>query len=358
MTTFDLTATEPAVRDRVRATTIAAWIGGWTAVVVAMAGIVSTQKDIPFDQALRSAAVSYYTLAALSLVIWFVSRRIAAARWSVAARIVAHVALGIVLIAIWQGIHALYMRGVVGPFVWAKVYRGTWMFQLMDDCVIYGGLVAGTLAVQAAQRAREHERWQHELQLAARDAELRALAAQLEPHFLLNTLNSVIALIDERPADARVMLERLSQLLRAAFDEIEEAEVPLGREIDLLGAYLGIEQVRFGDRLRVTIDVPDALRRVPVPPFLLQPVVENAVKHAVAPRTGPAFIAITARETSGRVRIDVADSGGGFEYEPAARRPGHGLQLVERRLKAHDPSGEIGVDRTALGFAVFVTVPA
>jgi LytS/YehU family sensor histidine kinase len=154
------------------------------------------------------------------------------------------------------------------------------------------------------------------------------------------------------------MLERLSQLLRAAFDEIEEAEVPLGREIDLLGAYLGIEQVRFGDRLRVTIDVPDALRRVPVPPFLLQPVVENAVKHAVAPRTGPAFIAITARETSGRVRIDVADSGGGFDYEPAAPRAGHGLQLVERRLKAHAPSGEIGVDRTALGFAVFVTLPA
>jgi len=358
MTTFDLTATDPPPREHARATTIAAWIGGWTAVVVAMAGIVSTQKEVPFGQALRSEAVNYYTLAALSLVIWSASRRIAAARGSIAGRIVAHVALGIVSIAVWQGIYALYMRSVIGPFVWAKVYRGTWMFQLMDDCVIYAGLVAGTLAVQVAQRARAHERSQHELELAARDAELRALAAQLEPHFLLNTLNSVIALIDERPADARIMLEQLSRLLRAAFDEMEEAEVPLGREIDLLSAYLGIEQVRFGDRLRVTIDVPDALRRVPVPPFLLQPVVENAVKHAVAPRTGPAFITITARERSGRVRIDVADSGGGFEYEPASRRPGHGLQLVERRLRAHTPTGEIGVDRTALGFAVFVTLPA
>jgi LytS/YehU family sensor histidine kinase len=272
-------------------------------------------------------------------------------------RIAAHVALGVTLVAIWQGIYAGYLRMAIGPFVWEKVYRGTWMFQLMNACLIYGGVVAGTLAVPAARRAREHERRQHALQLAARDAELRALAAQLEPHFLLNTLNSVIALIDDRPLDARVMLERLANLLRAAFDEIAEAEVPLGREIDLLSAYLGIEQVRFGDRPRVTIDVPDALRHVPVPPFLLQPVVENAVKHAVAPRSGPAFIAITARQTGDRVRIEVVDSGAGFEYTAAAR-PGHGLQLAERRLRAHAPSGEIGVDRTASGFAVFVTLPA
>jgi len=288
--------------------------------------------------------------------VWFSSAAITARRWSIRSQAVVHVALGLTSIAAWQSVYVAYMWSVLGPLVWDKVYRGTWMFQMMNACIIYGGVLAGTLAVQAARRAREHERRQHALVLAAREAELRALSAQFEPHFLLNTLNSILALVDDRPSDARMMIERLSRLLQAAFDEIEEPEVPLGREIDLLSAYLGIEQVRFGDRLHVTIDVPDGLRHIPVPPFLLQPVVENAIKHAVAPRTGPAFIAITAREAAGRVRIDVVDSGGGFEYEMAAR-PGHGLQLAERRLKAHAPSGEIGVDRTPSGFAVFVTLP-
>src|SRR5262245_20993687 len=315
MTTFDLTAGEPDTSHRIRLSTAAGWLAGWTALVVAMAGIVSTQKNVPFGYSLVSEAVNYYTLAAISVVVWFASAAISARRWPLGVRAAAHVALGVLLTAIWQVVYGVYMWSVLGPYVWDKLYRGTWMFQAMNACVFYAGVLGGTLAVQSARRARANERRQHALVLAAREAELRAVSAQLEPHFLLNTLNSVVALVDDRPADARVMIERLSDLLRAAFDEMEEPEVPLGRELDLLGAYLGIEQVRFGDRLRVAVDVPEPLRRVPVPPFLLQPVVENAIKYAVAPRAGPAFITITARETSGRVRIDVADSGGGFEYE-------------------------------------------
>ena len=152
------------------------------------------------------------------------------------------------------------------------------------------------------------------------------------------------------------MIERLSELLKAAFDEMEEPEVPLGRELDLLEAYLGIEQVRFHDRLVVTIDVPDDVRDTPVPPFLLQPIVENAIKHAVAPLAGPAFITVKARRIAGRVRIDVIDSGRGFELEAGARR-GRGLELAERRLEAHAPSGELHVERSAAGFAVVLTLP-
>src|SRR5204862_7098807 len=103
---------------------------------------------------------------------------------------------GAVLTAAWQSAYAAYMWSVMGPLVWDKVYRGTWMFQAINACVFYGGVLGGTLAVQAARRARENERRQHALVLTAREAELRALSAQLEPHFLLNTLNSVLALVD------------------------------------------------------------------------------------------------------------------------------------------------------------------
>jgi len=288
--------------------------------------------------------------------VWFASARMSASRWPVGRQAIAHVALGLVLTAAWQGIYGAYMWSVMGALAWERVYRYTWMFQLMNAFVLYGAVLAGTLAWQGARRAREQERLQHEMALAAREAELRALNAQLEPHFLLNTLNSVLALIDERPRDARLMIERLSELLKAAFDEMEEREVALGRELDLIEAYLGIEQVRFVDRLRVSIDVSDSLRTLRVPPLLLQPIVENAIKHAVATRSGPAFVSIRAGGSNELVRIDVCDSGAGFDYATAARR-GHGLELAERRLRAHAPEGTIHAERTAAGFAVVIAFP-
>jgi len=354
---YDLAAPFPGRPLSRRVRWIAAWLAGWTAFAFMMAGIVSTQKEVPFRYALTSEAINVYALAAISIVVWIACAKMAARQRSAVWQVAAHVGLAIVLVALWQSLYGVYMFNRLGPNVWKIVYRGNWMFMLMNACVLYGGVVGGTLAVQSAKRAREHERRQHEFELAAREAELRALNAQLEPHFLLNTLNSVLALVDERPNDARRMLERLSELLKATFDEMEEPEVPLGRELDLLEAYLGIEQVRFGDRLRVTIDVPTSLRATPVPPFLLQPLVENAIKHAVAPRPGPAFIAIAAREVNGRLRIDVADSGPGFAYADAASR-GRGLQLAERRLQTHAPTGELYAERTAAGFAVVMTLPA
>jgi hypothetical protein len=335
---------------------IAVWLAGWTAFVVVMAGVVSTQKGVPFGYSFTSEAINYYTLAAASIVIWFVSARMAALAWPRRAQIAAHVALGCVMIAVWQGVYGAYLWSVIGPSVWDRLYRGTWMFQLMNAGVLYAAVLGGTLAVQAARRARLHEARQHALALAAREAELRALTAQLEPHFLLNTLNSVLVLVDDNPRDARLMIERLSELLQASFDEMAEPQVPLGRELDLLSAYLGIEQVRFGDRLRVTIDADGDARAVPVPPFLLQPIVENAIKHGVAPLRGAAFIRVAARVDGRRLIVRVADSGRGFDYA-AAGRSGRGLQLAERRLKAFAPGGELGVERDADGFAVVVTLP-
>jgi len=335
---------------------IAAWLAGWTAFVVVMAGVVSTQKGVPFRYTFVSEAANYYTLAVGSVVVWFVSARMAALAWPSRAQIAVHVVLGVVVIAIWQGVYGAYLWSVIGPSVWDRLYRGTWMFQLTNAGVLYAAVLGGTLAVQSARRARVHEARQHALALAAREAELRALTAQLEPHFLLNTLNSVLALVDDSPRDARLMIERLSELLKASFDEMEEPQVPLVRELDLLSAYLGIEQVRFGDRLRVTIDASSEARAVPVPPFLLQPIVENAIKHGVAPLRGAAFIRVAARVDGRRLVVRVADSGRGFDYA-AAGRSGRGLALAERRLKAFAPGGELGVERDADGFAVVVTVP-
>jgi hypothetical protein len=345
----------------------AVWLAGWTAAVLGMAGVVSSQKHIPLRYTLASQAVNYYTLAVISLIVWVASKAISQRRWSLTRQVLVHVALGLLLVTAWEAIYGAYLRMAIGPTVWDSVYRGTWMFQVINAGVLYGGVLGGTLAIQATSRARAHERRQHELALLTRDAELRALNAQLEPHFLLNTLNSVMALMDAQPADARRMLERLCELFKAALEELQEHDVALGRELDLIEAYLGIEQVRFADRLRTTVDVPPDLREVRVPPFLLQPIVENAIKHGIAPFSGPGSIAIRARRDGTATRIDISDSGPGFvrhedhagreHHEPAAGA--HGLSLAERRLRAFAPGGGLRAERGADGrFTISLRIPA
>src|SRR5262249_58411969 len=114
MTTFDLTAADGDSTDRVRLSTIAGWLAGWTALVVAMAGIVTTQKGVAFVYSLISEAVNYYTLAAVSLVVWFASAGISARRWPLAAQVAVHVALGVALTTLWQAVYGAYMWSVMG----------------------------------------------------------------------------------------------------------------------------------------------------------------------------------------------------------------------------------------------------
>ncbi len=182
------------------------------------------------------------------------------------------------------------------------------------------------------------------------------MTAQLEPHFLLNTLNSINALIDSSPPEAQRMLDRLADLLKAAFTEMQETDVALRREIELARAYLGIEQVRFPDRLNVEIDVPASLQNVRVPPFLLQPIVENAVKHGIAPFTQPGKVRIHAARAGNRVTIAVSDSGPGFSQGDGTQ--GRGFSLAQRRLRAFAPAGELRAGRGADGaFTVALSFP-
>ena len=333
------------------------WFGAWTALVIMHATAVSTQRQVPFRNAILSSAVNVYTLAILSIAVWHVTKRLSARSRTRMQTVAAHIAMALTVIAIWQGVYAAHLHAVIGPGFWEQVYESSWAFQLLYAGVLYGAVVGAMLALQSASRERLQEQRQHALALLAREAELKALNAQLEPHFLLNTLNSVLALIDQNPRDARLMLERLAELLKAAFDEMAEAVVPLGRELDLIEAYLGIEQIRFTGRLAVTVDVATSLRDVPVPPFLLQPIVENAIKHGLAPFGGPGSIAIAARRVGDHVRIDITDSGPGFD-DPAAVRRGHGLSLTERRLLAHAPAAALTFARGVSGFTVAITLPA
>ncbi len=173
----------------------------------------------------------------------------------------------------------------------------------------------------------------------AHEARLAALRLQLQPHFLFNALNAISTLVaDGRPAEANRMLARLADFLRATLDRRDTAEVPLSEEIAFTRQYLEIEEVRFGERLRVEVDVDPETRTALVPAMILQPLVENAVRHAIVPRAAGGAIGIVAARENGILRIGVHDDGpgpsglgdGGRE-DPA--RPGLGLANTRQRLE-------------------------
>jgi two-component system LytT family sensor kinase len=196
----------------------------------------------------------------------------------------------------------------------------------------YASIVAVITAIdeRAARRRRELDTARLEAVLA--QAQLRMLQMQLQPHFLFNTLHGIAMLTDTDPAGAETMAVKLAELLRATLRLRDVPEVALRTELELLRAYLEIEELRFGDRLVVTFTVPDDLLDVPVPSFLLQPIVENAVRHGVAPRVETGHIAIGAAREGGALVLSIEDDGPGFDTDPFVVA-GVGLSATRDRLK-------------------------
>ncbi|HPF61572.1 MAG: histidine kinase [Gemmatimonadetes bacterium] len=189
------------------------------------------------------------------------------------------------------------------------------------------GLQRG-LSAWHALRARELEATRLEAQAVR--ARLEALASRLQPHFLFNALHTVGALIDEDPVRAREVLTRLGDLLREVLAEPAAAEIPLADELRLLARYTEIEQVRFADRLRVETDLAPAAAAVRVPRFLLQPVVENALRHGIAPLARGGRVRVSAAIEGGRLRLEVANDGAPLARDP---REGVGLRTTRERLR-------------------------
>jgi signal transduction histidine kinase len=180
-------------------------------------------------------------------------------------------------------------------------------------------------------REREHKALVLESRLA--QAQIEFLRAQLQPHFLFNTLNAISTLIHRDTDVADRMLARLGHLLRLTLDNAGTPEITLRQELEFIRAYLEIEQIRFGSRLHVTIDVDPDVLELPVPSLVLQPIVENAVKHGIAPQDKPGNINITAQRVDDCLRLEVCDDGPGLCHKLAGRRNGIGLANTRARLE-------------------------
>ena len=280
---------------------------GWTVWALATAPIVGLSRRFPLDWPLRLRAVAAHAAACV----------VAAAAFSV---------------AYTAAIHAFPLQPSRDPLpreLWNHVV--SWApFLLMA----YASLVGIGHALAYAERVRHEQSEKAALRTQLVEAQLGALRMQLQPHFLFNTLNSVAMLIrSDDPARAVEMIALLGDVLRALLRTSSELEAPLASELELLRRYLEIEQIRFGDRLRVAWHIDEHAVRALVPPLILQPVVENALRHGLWPCTEGGELAIAARRAGDELELEVTDQGVGLAlgFDPA-RSQGVGLANVRARL--------------------------
>ena len=230
---------------------------------------------------------------------------------------------------------------------------------------VFTAIAIGAMLLLAERRlARETAaaRQQEQIATASRllaEARLRALQAQIEPHFLYNTLANVLSLIGTRPAQARHMLERFIDYLRASLAASRAESATLGDELDQVSAYLDVLAVRMGDRLRYRVETDAQCRALPIAPMLLQPLVENAVMHGIEPKLDGGEIVVRTRIDGANLCIEVADSGLGLGMAPP--RPGGGVGLAnlrERVRQLHGPQAHLQLfDNQACGVTARLLLP-
>lgn len=209
----------------------------------------------------------------------------------------------------------------------------------------------------ASERSRLAEKEALQLQILSREAELRALRAQIQPHFLFNSLNSINALVGSRPEEARRVCVLLADFLRRTLTVGTRERVPLSEELALAEDLLSIERVRFGDRLRYESAVEEAVREWQVPPLVLQPLVENAVTHGIAQCLDGGTVRLTARRKGERLHVSIENP----RDADAPRRPGTGIGLenVRRRLETtYGRAAEMRARPEAGSFRVELELPA
>ena len=297
---------------------------GWTLVSIIFAGISyaaaigENNKEFGFASALRLNLVQFYLWAILAPLVFRFSRRFPIELRPLNVR---NLLLYFPALISFAGIHQLIQLAVLWSITprWRQkypalidCYRAYFAFGFYIDLIIALLIVIAVHALLYYQNFRASELAQSSLKTQLAQAQLRALKMQLHPHFLFNTLHSISSLVLEDPQKANSMIARLGDFLRLTVENSEQQFVTLKEETEFLQCYLDIEQVRFGDRLTVAFELEPQTLSAQVPHLILQPLVENAIQHAIAPRAAPGHINIEAKRLNSFLRVAISDNGPGI----------------------------------------------
>ena len=305
---------------------------------------------------------------ALSVLLFALSRRLQTlsgirvfASYAVAVAMLA-ATLAVIDMALFEGIYALFGRDYGSGSTTTNLVRWSGNFAIFSSQFSLIAVAFWTLEALEAYRQQQVELEASktiaaEARSQTNRAKLSALRYQLNPHFLFNTLNSISSLVvTGRNQDAEMMIARLSDFLRTTLANDPTAAQTLEGELDTIDAYLGLERIRFGDRLEIVIDCPPELRDALLPHFLLQPLVENAVKHGLAPSDAAVTIGISARAQGGELLIGIENDVASGHV--AIRSTGVGLRNVRERLDAvYGSRGSLETMQRDAGFIAIVRLP-
>lgn len=334
----------------------------WTLLGLSFAGqfYISASKaglDVTWKEAVSNSLGDWYVFALLSIPVSHLARRFQfeAGKWG---RSLAVHALGCALFSLGymavRGGVACWQSGADFPDAFKSLLVKTWHFNLL----IYWVIVVATHAFEYYRKYRERELRTLDLEKSLAQAKLQALQMQLNPHFLFNTLHSISSLMHRDVEAADRMIVRLSDLLRAALEGTDTQEVELQHELEFLKRYLEIEQTRLGDRLTVKIDIAPETLHARVPNLILQPLVENAIRHGIEPRAKAGRIELRAQRHNGSLALEVRDNGAGLrEGQPIDE--GVGLSNTRARLRGLYGEAHTFDLRAAEGggLSVQVTIP-
>lgn len=312
--------------------------------------------------ALARSMGDWYVAGVLSVpALWLARRRrIEGDQWHW--RVVWHLAGSGLFSVLWMLLRA-GLEAAQSPRAQSSV-SFLWTFQhamverFFFNVLIYWAVVSVSHAFHYYRCSTERALQSVELEKSLAEARWQALQMQLNPHFLFNTLNAISSLVRKDPAAAERMIVRLGELLRAVLDTARTQETSLRQELAFLRGYLEIEQTRFGERLQVRIEVPDDLLEARAPNLVLQPLVENAIKHGISPRARPGLLEISATRQGQRLCLRVRDNGAGRPGSPPLC-DGVGLSNTRARLQQLYPGDHRFEAAPAApeGFLVEVEIP-
>ena len=288
-----------------------------------------------FFEATRGSILNVLPAALLGVGVVAVSRRL---RWSTNHRykfLTAHLVLAAVYVFLWM--NAAPFLNALGQIIqsgtWSFKREGSFQGGFFPGLLIYVTIAGIVYAVQTTERLRAEEARATRAETLRTRAELEALRARLNPHFLFNTLHSLMALVRHDPVLAENALERLAALLRHTLMTMKDAEdVELSDELDFVENYLALERLRLGDRLRIEKRIQAESLGCRLPPFTLQPLIENSIRHAISTQARGGLLQINTERRNGLLRIEVLDDGPGAKPEEVEASNGIGVRIVRQRL--------------------------
>ncbi len=347
---------------------IAIW-GIWTLFGFFFASQIALQNQlsrnpVAFWRILSWQMVSGYVWFALSPLIIYLARKfpLEGERWRKSLPV--HLLASIFIALFQQAIDTFVLTRLGYPpnRQFANFFEAYQFFVYINlhlSILIYWGVVGIKSAYSYYQKYRERELQTSKLEARLATSRLQVLKMQLHPHFLFNTLNAISELIYKDPESAEQMIGDLSDLLRLSFENLEVQEISLKQELEFLRKYLEIEQMRFHDRLKVEMRIAPETLDASVPNMILQPLVENAIRHGLAPRSSGGRIEIGAARSNGSLHLTVADDGIGVPFGDTTNlHEGVGLSNTRRRLRhLYGDAHQFALENGASGLTVDLQIP-